>query len=163
MTGTALEVDGFTSPRFSLRGSASHATTTSGQSADLGVTSNHAEGKFSYVVKPKAAQSAPAAERIRDLIGPAVRDVVRVDVHEVDEDVARCYIADFGGQDVTVALPLALFPEEQSPAFGQSYDLCVVVENGVRRAVLTLRAPNVDALREKKQVLRELVQRLAGV
>lgn len=177
MTHTALRTDAteHDRPEFALRQKVGNSTVANTEpSFDFGTsTSRSADGRprWSHVDKTnrigggmgsESASPAVARERIREMVGVAVQSTVRVDVVDVEVDVARCEIQNFGGQTVSVALPLDLFPQDATPGFGRSYDMEVIVENGIKRPVLRLRPPNQSAMRAQKDHLQSLVARIAG-
>ncbi|WP_426801969.1 hypothetical protein [Xanthomonas campestris] len=161
MTTTAVAIDHAYVSTFAAKPAKSRHTefvsSWDEMASEDGLTSARGVGKFSAVVKQEPARRSisragmPTAEK---------QKIVRVDVQEIGTAVAECQIIQLGGQDVSVELPLELFPAP--PRIGQSFDLQMIVENGIRRPQLTARPPNMEALRAQKDVLWDLVEKLAG-
>lgn len=161
MGSTALKID--FDPTFALKtGRVSYTEIEDDEQPERG-TMIASDKSFSSVVS-----SAPL--RGRSLAAPAAAPLngverqksVRVDVQEVANEMAHCQILGLGGQDVAVVLPVLLFPDNSPPTFGQSYDLQMITDNGIRRPLLTARAGDPNALRGKKQAIQQLMDRLAG-
>lgn len=162
MTATALNEDS-DSPRFALRAPIDRITGLEPSSyADVGFTSNHVSGGVGYVVRRRETPASTPRQKVAEMIGAEPQKIVRVDIREVEQDIAKGEILGFGGQDVSVSLPLALFPEDQAPRVGRSYDLEMVVDGGIKRPKLTLRPGNAAAYRQQKDELWNLARRFGG-
>lgn len=100
---------------------------------------------------------ASPREALTSMVGPQRQQSVRLAVREVEGAVARCGVQ-VGGQDLTIQLSTGLFPEH--PRFGMTFELRMVVENGVRRPDIS-RSLNVgQELSETKSRIRLMLEGL---
>lgn len=92
---------------------------------------------------------------------PAKRKSVRADVRAIDGESVQCQIIGMGGQDVTIVLPLAMFPQYQAapPQIGASFELKMIEEGGYRRPQLTKLPPAPEALADRKARIANIISR----
>lgn len=102
-----------------------------------------------------------ARQKVRSALGPNLRQEVRVDVRGLESEMVRCQVVSLGGQDVTILLPLELFPRDPAgrpPYIGASYYLSVIEDDGVRKPRLKWYEGGRDEHRAIKDRIAALVE-----